>query len=200
MKFGDHLRQARLQKGVTQRQVADNFYVTRQTISSWENETTYPDIINLINLSDYYHISLDELLKEDSGMQEYLKKQDVLKSIKPISIVLLIIDLLFLGVILLQILNVIQLSNEVKLILDIFILLNIIALIQMTVLQTKFGAKTKINLTSNKLIIIGIIFLILGAVLPLISNLSLIGGISFGIGITSLLLNIFARKTLHNKQ
>lgn len=36
MKFGDHLRQARLQKGVTQRQVADNFYVTRQTISSWE--------------------------------------------------------------------------------------------------------------------------------------------------------------------
>ena len=91
-------------------------------------------------------------------MQEYLKKQDVLKSIKPISIVLLIIDLLFLGVILLQILNVIQLSNEVKLILDIFILLNIIALIQMTVLQTKFGAKTKINLTSNKLIMIGIIF------------------------------------------
>ena len=199
MKFGDHLRQARLQKGVTHQQVADNFYVTRQTISSWENETTYPDIINLIRLSNYYHISLDELLKEDSGMQDYLKKQDVLKSIKPISIVLLIIDLLFLGVIMLQILKIIQLSSEVELILDIFVLLNVIALIQMTVLQTKFGAKTKINLTSNKLIIISIILLIIGIILPLISHLTLLGGISFGLGASLLLLSMFARKNLHNE-
>lgn len=199
MKFGDHLRQARLQKGVTQQQVADNFYVTRQTISSWENETTYPDIMNLIQSSDYYHISLDKLLKEDSGMQDYLKKQDVLKSIKPISIVLLIIDLLFLGVITLQILNVIQLTHEVSLILDILVLLNVIALIQITVLQTKFGAKTRINLTSNKLIITSIIFLVIGIILPLISHLTLLGGISFGLGISLLLLSMFAKKTLHNE-
>lgn len=199
MKFGDHLRQARLQKGITQQQVADNFYVTRQTISSWENETTYPDITNLIQLSDYYHISLDKLLKEDSGMQDYLKKQDVLKSIKPISIVLLIIDLLFLGVITLQILNIIQLTHEVSLILDVLVLLNAISLIQITVLQTKFGAKTRINLTSNKLIIISIIFLVIGIILPLISRLTLLGGISFGLGISLLLLSIFAKKTLHNE-
>ncbi len=199
MKFGDHLKQARLNKGVTQKQVANDLYVTRQTISSWENGTTYPDITNLIQLSDYYHISLDELLKEDSGMQDYLKKQDVLKSIKPISIVLLVIDLLFLGIILLKILNVIQLSSEVELILDIFVLLNVIALIQMTILHTKFGAKTKINLKSNRLAIIGIILLVLGIVLPFVSNLSLFGGLSFGIGSTLLLLSILAKRTLHNK-
>lgn len=84
MKFGDHLKQARLDRGITQKQVADDFYVTRQTISSWENETTYPDITNLIQLSNYYHISLDELLKEDSGMKEYLEKKTVTNSLKPI--------------------------------------------------------------------------------------------------------------------
>lgn len=199
MKFGDHIKQARLNKSVTQKQVANDLYVTRQTISSWENETTYPDITNLIQLSDYYHISLDELLKEDSGMQDYLKKQDVLKSTKPISIVLLIIDLLFLGIILLKILNVIQLSSEVELILDIFVLLNVIALIQITVLQTKLGAKTKINLKNNRLAIIGIILLVLGTVLPFVSNLSLLGGLSFGVGSALLLLNILAKRTLHNK-
>ncbi|EJF00425.1 putative membrane protein, partial [Liquorilactobacillus mali KCTC 3596 = DSM 20444] len=39
------------------------------------NEKTYPDIASLIKLSDYYHISLDVLLKEDSGMKEYLEER-----------------------------------------------------------------------------------------------------------------------------
>ncbi|MDC7952748.1 helix-turn-helix transcriptional regulator [Liquorilactobacillus mali] len=49
--------------------------MTRQTISSWENEKTYPDIYSLIKLSNYYHILLDTLLKEDTGMREYLEKE-----------------------------------------------------------------------------------------------------------------------------
>ncbi|MFH7307187.1 hypothetical protein ACHWR2_00075 [Weissella paramesenteroides] len=70
----------------------------------------------------------------------------------------------------------------------------------MTVLQTKLGAKTKINLKNNRLAIIDIISLIIGIILPLISHLTLLGGISFGLGASLLLLSIFARKTLHNEQ
>ena len=54
--------------------------MTRQTISGWENEISYPDIINLIKLSDYYHVSLDTLLKEDRGMREYLEKKRLQKA------------------------------------------------------------------------------------------------------------------------
>lgn len=56
MKFGDRLKNARTEMNLTQEQVANDFFITRQTISSWENEKTYPDITSLIKLSDYYHI------------------------------------------------------------------------------------------------------------------------------------------------
>ncbi len=80
MKFGDRLKKARTELNLTQEQVARDFFITRQTISSWENEKTYPDIASLIKLSDYYHISLDVLIKEDTGMREYLEKKEVKKT------------------------------------------------------------------------------------------------------------------------
>ena len=49
----------------TQEQVAERLSVSRQTISNWENEKTYPDIVRVIELSNLYSITLDELLKED---------------------------------------------------------------------------------------------------------------------------------------
>ncbi|MDF7668628.1 helix-turn-helix transcriptional regulator [Lactobacillus sp. ESL0703] len=84
MRFGEYLKQVRLAKNLTQEEVAEDFFVSRQTISSWENEKTYPDMASLIKLSDYYQISLDTLLKEDSGLREYLEKQDVITKLKPI--------------------------------------------------------------------------------------------------------------------
>lgn len=110
MKFGDHLKQARLNKGITQKQVADDFYVTRQTISSWENETTYPDITNLIQLSNYYHISLDELLKEDSGMKEYLEKKTVTDHLKPIYRSLILACLFLFFLLICDLINLVQLG------------------------------------------------------------------------------------------
>jgi len=63
MRFGERLKKARSDMNLTQGDVANELYVTRQTISSWENEKTYPDISSLIQLSNYYQISLDTLLK-----------------------------------------------------------------------------------------------------------------------------------------
>jgi DNA-binding XRE family transcriptional regulator/uncharacterized membrane protein len=65
----------------TQEQVAERLSVSRQTISNWENEKTYPDIVRVIELSNLYSITLDELLKEDKKMIEYLEEStNVVKS------------------------------------------------------------------------------------------------------------------------
>ncbi|MGQ2286351.1 helix-turn-helix domain-containing protein [Leuconostoc suionicum] len=84
MKFGERLKNARLDMDLTQENVANELFIIRQTISSWENEKTYPDISSLIKLSNYYHISLDVLLKEDTGMREDLEKKYVSVNMKKV--------------------------------------------------------------------------------------------------------------------
>ncbi|WP_270335155.1 helix-turn-helix domain-containing protein [Ligilactobacillus acidipiscis] len=75
MLFGERLQQSRNNLNLTQQDIADKMHVSRQTISSWERGNSYPDINSLISLSDYYQVSLDILLKEDTGMKEYLEKK-----------------------------------------------------------------------------------------------------------------------------
>ena len=74
IKIGEKLRDARNQKGLTQEEVADEIHVSRQTISNWENNRSYPDIISVILLSDLYQMSLDVLLKGDKDMIEHLNE------------------------------------------------------------------------------------------------------------------------------
>lgn len=73
-KVGQVLKTARKQHQMTQEQVADLIQVSRQTISNWENDKSYPDIVSLIKLSDLYQISLDQLVKGDQKMVEHLIK------------------------------------------------------------------------------------------------------------------------------
>lgn len=81
MEIGKKLKQARLGAGLTQEQAAERLFVSRQTISNWENEKTYPDIVSVVKLSDLYSISLDELLKGDAKMLEHLEEStDIVKS------------------------------------------------------------------------------------------------------------------------
>lgn len=70
------LKNARADAGLTQEQVAEKIMVSRQTISNWENGKSLPDIISIINLSDLYQISIDELLKGDKRMKEKLEKDE----------------------------------------------------------------------------------------------------------------------------
>ena len=81
MEIGKKLKDSRMKSKLTQEQVAEKLSLSRQTISNWENEKSYPDIINVIKLSNLYCISLDELLKEDKKMIEYLEEStNVVKS------------------------------------------------------------------------------------------------------------------------
>lgn len=74
MEIGSKLKEARMRTEFTQEQVSDAIGVSRQTISNWENEKSYPDIVSVIKLSDLYDVSLDYLLKgkETKPMLSYM--------------------------------------------------------------------------------------------------------------------------------
>lgn len=74
MEIGAKLKEARTKEGLTQEEVAEAIQVSRQTISNWENEKSYPDIVSVIKLSDLYNISLDKLLKGDEKMIVHLEE------------------------------------------------------------------------------------------------------------------------------
>lgn len=86
MKIGKKLKNARIEAGLTQEKAAEKIDVSRQTISNWENEKSYPDIISVIALSDLYSVSLDELLKGNQKMAEHLEEStNVVKSNKKLT-------------------------------------------------------------------------------------------------------------------
>ncbi|MCH5345386.1 MAG: helix-turn-helix transcriptional regulator [Acetatifactor sp.] len=72
MDIGIKIKNARIKANLTQDQVAEVLGVSRQTISNWENEKTYPDIVSVVKMSDLYEISLDLLLKGEKPMSNYL--------------------------------------------------------------------------------------------------------------------------------
>lgn len=72
MDIGIKIKNARIKVRLTQEQAAEALGVSRQTISNWENNKTYPDIVSVVKMSDLYNISLDHLLKEEKSMSDYL--------------------------------------------------------------------------------------------------------------------------------
>lgn len=62
---------------LSQDALAEKIYVSRQTISNWENDKNYPDIKSLILLSEVFHISVDILIKGDVEiMREIINNED----------------------------------------------------------------------------------------------------------------------------
>lgn len=80
MELGKQIRIKRNELNLSQDELADKIYVTRQTISNWENDKNYPDIHSLLLLSNVFDISLDELIKGDIEiMKDQIEKKDILK-------------------------------------------------------------------------------------------------------------------------
>ncbi|WEG74376.1 helix-turn-helix domain-containing protein [Vagococcus intermedius] len=82
MNIGEIIKIKRKHLNLTQDELADKIHVSRQTISSWENSKSLPDVTSLILLSDVYEISLDELIKGDITM---IKKLEVKESKEKLS-------------------------------------------------------------------------------------------------------------------
>lgn len=77
MELNEKLKSARIYNNISQKEAADKIGVSRQTFSNWETGKTYPDIANLIKLSELYSISLDDLLKgkeKSSAYVDYIDK------------------------------------------------------------------------------------------------------------------------------
>ena len=82
MNIGNQISAIRKEQQLTQEQFGSLFRVTRQTVSNWENEKSYPDLQMLIDISNRFEISLDTLIKEDSKMVKTIDKERVLGKIK----------------------------------------------------------------------------------------------------------------------
>ena len=64
MKFNEKLMSIRKTKGLSQEELGMELQVSRQTISKWESGQSYPDFQRLVMLSDYFDMTLDELVKD----------------------------------------------------------------------------------------------------------------------------------------
>ena len=65
MEVGHHIKAYRTAMQLSQSDLAEKIYVSSQTISNWENERSYPDLQNLIYLSEVFNVSLDQLVRGD---------------------------------------------------------------------------------------------------------------------------------------
>lgn len=78
MEIGNQIKKYRNELGLSQEELADKIFVTRQTISNWENEKNYPDIKSLVMLSSLFDTSLDNLVKGDlEEMKKQIRESDV---------------------------------------------------------------------------------------------------------------------------
>ncbi|WP_448224829.1 helix-turn-helix domain-containing protein [Furfurilactobacillus sp. WILCCON 0119] len=193
MEFGQRLKKARLDKGLTQEHVATDFMVTRQTISSWENQKSYPDILSLIAISDYFDISLDILLKEDANMQTYLKKKEVEKRLRPLTALLVTVDIIFIILMTSDSFNLIKLSHDLSLAIFLFGMINVAALFILNNLKeilginhhSKRGREIMAHLTSRKALAALILTLVIGIILTM-ANLPSFGGFLMGLAVVLL--------------
>lgn len=88
MKIGAQIKKFRTGMNLSQEELAERLYVSRQTISNWENGKSYPDIHSLLLLSTLFQVSLDELVKGDIEMMEEEIKETEIKKLRAYSKVL----------------------------------------------------------------------------------------------------------------
>lgn len=90
MELGKQIKKYRNNINLSQEQLAERVFVSRQTISNWENDKNYPDIKSLLLLSEVFEVSLDDLVKGDlEEMKKQIKNEDI-REFKKLDIILTI--------------------------------------------------------------------------------------------------------------
>ena len=80
MELGKQIKTYRQNAKLSQEELANRIYVSRQTISNWENDKSYPDMNSLVLLSEIFKTSIDNLIKGDIDlMKEVIKKEEIAK-------------------------------------------------------------------------------------------------------------------------
>lgn len=76
-KFGEKIKKLRQEKGWSQEKLAEKLNISRQAVYKWEANKGYPDISNLIEISEIFDVTIDELIKGDQDLQdEFSDKKD----------------------------------------------------------------------------------------------------------------------------
>lgn len=68
MELGMLIRKHRAETHMSQEELASAIFVSRQTVSNWECDKTYPDVQSLLLMSNLFGVSIDELVKGDMEM------------------------------------------------------------------------------------------------------------------------------------
>ena len=74
IKIGAFIKELRKEKKLTQEQLAEQFNVSRRTVSRWETGRNLPELDILIEMADYYEVELRELLNGEEGMNKVLEE------------------------------------------------------------------------------------------------------------------------------
>ena len=81
MELGRQIKKYRGELNLSQEELADKIFVSRQTVSNWENDKNYPDIKSLILMSEVFGVSLDILVKGDiETMKKMINETEVKKA------------------------------------------------------------------------------------------------------------------------
>lgn len=194
MEFSSQIKTKRQKLGLSQGQVANHLYVSRKSVSQWENGDSYPDIATLVKLSEYLHISLDPLIKEDKHLKQNLKKRGVNKSVSwslylslTLSFIMVFISLAGLSF------STNSTVRRIFFVLIILSILNEIVMAPINTLKEKYHAKSKgeVSLVDSGILwlILGIVFLL--ASIPTSFFKAEIGGSFLGAGFLFTILGIY---------
>ena len=81
-KIGEFLKHLRKEKGLTQEQLAEHFYVSSRTVSRWETGSNMPDVNMLIELADFYDVDIREIIDGERKSETMDKEtKDTLKKV-----------------------------------------------------------------------------------------------------------------------
>lgn len=87
MNISKQLKNYRKKFNISQEELSEIIHVSRQTISNWENNKSYPDLQSLLLLSDYFKVSLDELVKGDIVNMKNQIQSNELKKLRNYSLI-----------------------------------------------------------------------------------------------------------------
>ena len=69
MNLGETICRLRTQAGLSQSDLAEALEVSRQSVSKWETNASVPDLDRLVRMADFFHVSLDQLVKGEEGTE-----------------------------------------------------------------------------------------------------------------------------------
>lgn len=97
MNFNEKIKEIRKKQNLTQEQFAEKIFVSRNAVAKWESNRGYPDIQNLITISNVFGISLDELIKNDKKLNDKIILDSASKKWHILVIIYLIAIITYIG-------------------------------------------------------------------------------------------------------